>query len=65
MKIIDLINKIANNEEVPKTIKIRSIVYYRTYNYNTKNINFAYENLREEYWLDNAKLNEKVELMEK
>ena len=31
MKVIELLNKIANREEVPKKIRIRGI-YYRDYN---------------------------------
>ena len=41
MKIIDLLNKIANGEEVPKKIKINNVIYeYRGYMYCTENANY-------------------------
>ena len=41
MKIIDLLNKIANDEEVPKKIKIKNVIYeYRGYMYCTEKANY-------------------------
>ena len=72
MKIIDLLNKIANNEEVPKKIKIRGIIYKFTEIFTKNltfadrgsNINNAYENDFENYWLDCARINEEVEILD-
>ena len=72
MKIIDLLNKIANNEEVPKKIKIRGTIYKFTEIFTKNltfadrgsNINNAYENDFENYWLDCARINEEVEIIE-
>lgn len=38
MKIIDLLNKIANGEEVPKKIKYKNKIYERYQNINTNNL---------------------------
>lgn len=41
IKIIDLLNKIANDEEVPKKIKINNVIYeYRGYMYCTEKANY-------------------------
>ena len=41
IKIIDLLNKIANDEEVPKKIKIKNVIYeYRGYMYCTEKANY-------------------------
>lgn len=41
IKIIDLLNKIANDEEVPEKIKINNVIYeYRGYMYCTENANY-------------------------
>lgn len=41
IKIIDLLNKIANNKEVPKKIKIKNVIYeYRGYMYCTEKANY-------------------------
>ena len=65
IKIIDLLNKIANGEEVPKKIKINNIVYeYRSYMYCTEKAN--YQDI-EDYlfgkWNFNI-LNEEAEILE-
>ena len=65
MKIIDLLNKIANGEEVPKRIKINNVIYeYRGYMYCTEKAN--YQDI-EDYlfgkWNFNI-LNEEVEIPE-
>lgn len=66
IKIIELFNKIANDEEVPKKIKYKNMVYiYSEYNnqyYLEKNTGLT-SSLR--YILDNfSKLNEEVEIIE-
>lgn len=41
IKIIDLLNKIANGEEVPKKIKINNVIYeYIGYMYCTEKANY-------------------------
>lgn len=41
IKVIDLLNKIANNEEVPEKIKIKNVIYeYRGYMYCTEKANY-------------------------
>ena len=41
IKIIDLLNKIANGEEVPKKIKINNVIYeYRGFMYCTEKANY-------------------------
>ena len=65
MKIIDLLNRIAKGEEVPKKIKINNIVYeYRGYMYCTEKAN--YQDI-EDYlfgkWNFNI-LNDEVEIIE-
>lgn len=66
MKIIELLNKIANNEEVPKKIKVSCFEFEwraggRYYENTTKG---NYQTLLQD-WLNNAnKLNSEVEIME-
>lgn len=65
IKIIDLLNKRANGEEVPKKIKYQNIVYeYKDYMYCTENAN--YQDI-EDYlfgkWNFNI-LNDEVEILE-
>ena len=49
MKVIDLLNKIANGEEVPKKIKINGIIYeYQGDDYLYK------DDDKKEYWLFSA-----------
>ena len=63
MKIIDLLNKIANGEEVPKKIKYKNIIWHfnkkdKTYYMNNTEIELFYiEKLAE-------KLNDEVEIIE-
>lgn len=41
IKVIDLLNKIANDEEVPEKIKINNVIYeYRGYMYCTEKANY-------------------------
>lgn len=66
MKIIELLNKIANNEEVPKKIKVSCYEFewreVGRYYANTTKGNF--QSLLQD-WLNNAnKLNSKVEIIE-
>lgn len=66
MKIIELLNKIANNEEVPKKIKVSCFEFEwravgRYYVSTTKG---NYQTLLQD-WLDNAnKLNSEVKIIE-
>ena len=65
IKIIDLLNKIANDEEVPEKIKINNVIYeYRDYMYCTEKAN--YQDI-EDYlfgkWNFNI-LNEEAEIIE-
>ena len=65
IKIIDLLNKISNGEEVPEKIKINNVIYeYRGYMYCTENAN--YQDI-EDYlfgkWNFNI-LNDEVEIIE-
>ena len=49
MKIIDLLNKIANNEEVPKKIKINGIIF------DYQGDDYLYKDKKaKEYWLFSA-----------
>lgn len=63
MKIIDLLNKIVNKEEVPKKIRYKNIIWYfnkkdKTYYMNNTEIELFYiEKLTE-------KLNDEVEIIE-
>ena len=57
MKVIDLLNKIANGEEVPKKLKIKQ------WEYNSEYENLEYELFDRLYEAD-FKLNEEVEILE-
>lgn len=63
MKVIDLLNKIANGEEVPRRIKYKNIIWYfykidKTYCMSNTEINLFYiERLTE-------RLNDEVEVIE-
>lgn len=65
IKVIDLLNKIANGEEVPKKIKINNIIYeYRGYMYCTEKANYQdIENYLFGKWNFNI-LNDTVEIIE-
>ena len=69
MKIIELLNKIANNEEVPKKIKVSCFEFEwrageRYYANTTKGNKGNYQTLLQD-WLNNAnKLNSEVEIIE-
>jgi hypothetical protein len=64
MKVIDLLNKIANGEEVPKKILIRGYEFHLSNNYQEMNINYAYEDAFDNYWLDCIGINEEIEIIE-
>lgn len=58
MKIIDLLNKIANKEEVPRKIKFRSSIFYYD-----KRLNWFYTSDNGEMFMDYTTLNEKIEII--
>lgn len=68
MKIIDLLNKIANGEEVPKKIIYQNYIYEYQHRRDTEN-SFNYmcnengEYLSRRYFIDNI-LNDTVEILE-
>lgn len=66
MKIIDLLNKIANKEEVPKKIKVLFNVFvYDEDNYNYKNIDETLDNLfRHLGHYKGIALNNEIEIIE-
>lgn len=64
IKVIDLIIKLANEEELPKKIKIRGYNFKLSDNYKDYNINYAYEDAFDNCWLDMAGINEEVEIIE-
>ena len=57
MKIIDLLNKIANGEEVPKKLKIKK------WEYNGENENLKYE-LFDRLFEEDFELNDEIEIIE-
>ena len=60
MKIIDLLNKIANGEEVPLIIKYNNKIYEYT-----KEIEwYLREDLKSELFIDKNRLNDEVEIIE-
>lgn len=68
MKIIDIYNKIANGEEVPKKIKYQNYIYEYQHRRDTESC-FNYmcnengEYLSRRYFIDNI-LNDEVEILE-
>ena len=63
MKIIDLLNKIANGEEVPKKIKYYGDIFqFIGYNSASKNYYSEHDDLFEV--LDGSVLNEEIEIIE-
>lgn len=67
MKVIDLLNKIANGEEVPKKIKYDTKNYYfRNYDYKEYNIKNDYIDEQTSFieCIDFFKLNDNIEIIE-
>lgn len=64
MKVIDLMHKIRIDVILPKKIKIRNNIYHLVDDYQFNNINFVYERFRGNYWLDNSRLDDEVEIIE-
>lgn len=60
IRVIDLLNKIANGEEVPEEIKIRTRIFKLDKDYKVYNINYVYVDGNKDYWLDNVQLDEEV-----
>ena len=61
MKIIELLNKIANGEEVPKKIKYKNIEYeYEDIGYYNKQRGYLFDG----YYVDGI-LNDEVEILDK
>ena len=63
MKVIDLLNKIAKNEEVPKKFKYNNTLFnydedIKVYHYNYYSFNYYYD------LTDNEVLNDKIEIIE-
>lgn len=65
MKVIDLLNKIAKSEEVPKKIKIDNKILNLD---NGKEIKYRFENscgaLNWNYYIDLKRLNDEIEIIE-
>lgn len=64
IKVIDLLNKVLNGEELPKKIKIRGYWFKLSDNYKDYNINYVYEDNFDNYWLDNVRVDEDVMMEE-
>ena len=62
IKIIDLLNKIANGEEVPKEIKVNDNIYH--YDETDCNEFYRYRTMTNELLTDYADLNDEVEIIE-
>lgn len=64
MRVIDLLNKIANGEEVPKNIKYKN----ETLTFDKEINNYIYDSGKDEYWTDyfiiHLNLNDEVEIIE-
>ena len=60
MKVIDLLNKIANGEKVPKKIKYNNKIYEYTYEIDW----YLREDLKSELFIDKKYLNDEIEIIE-
>ena len=61
IKMIDLLSKIANNEEVPKKIKYKNFVYGWVWKYKTY---IRYDITGKELYITTNNLNDEVEIIE-
>lgn len=59
MKIIELLNKIANGEEIPKKIKYLNRIY--EYKYTTYGTGYLYEDKGIKYWFSEDALSDSAE----
>ena len=65
MRIIDLLNKIANDEEVPEKIKYNDKIFiYDGFSYIYENKTFDEYNRLEEFIFYSSDLNDEVEIIE-
>ena len=64
MKVIDLLNKIANGEEVPRTIRINNIIY--NFTLRSYPIHKLYEDENRKYYWDiqYGFLNDEIKIIE-
>lgn len=62
MKVIDLYNKIANGESVPKEIKVNDNIYH--YDETDCNEFYRYRTMLNEFLTDYVDLNDEVEIIE-
>lgn len=60
MKVIDLLNKIANDEDVPYSVKYNE----RIYEYVEETKWYLREDLKSELFIDKNKLNDEIEIIE-
>ena len=60
MKVIDLLNKIANGEDVPYSVKYNE----RIYEYVEETKWYLREDLKSELFIDKNKLNDEIEIIE-
>lgn len=65
MKVIDLLNKIANGEEVPNKIKVQGHIFYYTKKYYS-NLHYYEDEDGNNEWLvdEDINLNDEVEVIE-
>lgn len=61
MKVIDLYNKIANGESVPKEIKVKDLIYH--YDETDCNEFYRYRTMLNEFLTDFVDLNDEVEII--
>lgn len=59
MKIIEILNKIANGEEIPKKIKYLNRIY--EYKYTTYGTGYLYEDKGIKYWFSEDALSDSAE----
>lgn len=62
MKVIDLLIKIANGEEVPKRIKYNDVIYW--YDETDDNEIARYVDIHNEWLFGDAYLNDEIEIIE-